>query len=71
MTLRLPLKLGFLVNCAAQRLAYAPMATQRTDAREEPDGFAVAVVRENATWRCTPMSPKALTSLSAAETELR
>ena len=71
MTLRLPLKLGFLVNHAAQRLAYAPMATQRTDAREEPDGFAVAVVRENATWRCSPMSPKALTSLSAAETELR
>lgn len=47
------------------------MATQRTDVREEPDGFAVAVVRENATWRCSPMSPKALTSLSAAETELR
>lgn len=71
MTLRLPLNLGFLVNLAAQRLAYAPMATQRTDGREEPDGFAVAVVRENATWRCSPMSTRALTSLSAAETELR
>jgi hypothetical protein len=47
------------------------MAAQRTDAREDPDGFAVAVVRENATWRCSPMSPKALTSLAAAETELR
>ena len=35
------------------------------------DGFAVAVVHENATWRCSPMSAKALTSLSAAETELR
>lgn len=36
-----------------------------------PDGFAVAVVREGATWRCSPMSAKALNSLSAAETELR
>ena len=47
------------------------MAEQRSDAREVPDGFAVAVVRENATWRCSPMSPKSLTSLAAAETELR
>ena len=31
----------------------------------------MAVVRENAAWRCTPMSAKALISLSAAETELR
>jgi putative tRNA adenosine deaminase-associated protein len=35
------------------------------------DGFAVAVVHENATWRCSPMSAAALTSLAAAETELR
>jgi putative tRNA adenosine deaminase-associated protein len=35
------------------------------------DGFAVAVIHENATWRCSPMSPAALTSLAAAETELR
>ena len=35
------------------------------------DGFAVAVIHENATWRCSPMSAKALTSLAAAETELR
>lgn len=38
---------------------------------EAPYGFAVAVVHENAQWRCAPMSAKALTSLSAAETELR
>lgn len=38
---------------------------------ETPYGFAVAVVRENATWRCSPMSAAALNSLSAAETELR
>ncbi len=38
---------------------------------DSPDGFAVAVVRENATWRCSPMSAKAMVSLSAAETELR
>lgn len=31
----------------------------------------MAVVREGATWRCSPLSAAALTSLSAAETELR
>lgn len=36
-----------------------------------PDGFGVAVVREDGKWRCTVMRPAALTSLSAAETELR
>ncbi len=36
-----------------------------------PDGFGVAVVREDGKWRCTAMRPAALTSLSAAETELR
>jgi putative tRNA adenosine deaminase-associated protein len=38
---------------------------------DTPYGFAVAVVRENATWRCSPLSAEALSSLSAAETELR
>lgn len=38
---------------------------------DTPYGFAVAVVRENATWRVSPLSSQALTSLSAAETELR
>ncbi len=38
---------------------------------DNPYGFAVAVVREGATWRCSPMSAKALVSLDAAETELR
>lgn len=41
------------------------------DSAETPDGFGVAVVREDGKWRCAPMSPKVLTSLSAAETELR
>ena len=36
-----------------------------------PDGFGVAVVREDGRWRCTPMRRKALTSLAEAETELR
>ena len=31
----------------------------------------MAVVLEGATWRCSPMNAKALTSLAAAETELR
>ncbi|KMO70053.1 tRNA adenosine deaminase-associated protein [Mycolicibacterium chlorophenolicum] len=51
------------------------MAAQRAQAQERsadvPDGFAVAVVREDGTWRCTALRPEALTSLSAAETELR
>ncbi len=53
------------------------MAAQRAErgqdrAQEEAFyGFAVAVVREDATWRCSPMSAAALVSLSAAETELR
>ena len=47
------------------------MAGQRTEGDEGPYGFAVAVVHENAQWRCAPMSSKALISLSAAETELR
>ncbi len=36
-----------------------------------PEGFGVAVVREDGKWRCAPMRRKALTSLAAAETELR
>jgi putative tRNA adenosine deaminase-associated protein len=51
------------------------MAAQRAQAQERsadvPDGFAVAVVREDGTWRCTALRPDALTSQSAAETELR
>ena len=40
-------------------------------AADAPDGFAVAVVREDGKWRCAAMGPEALTSLSAAERELR
>lgn len=54
------------------------MAAQRAErgqgsagSEDAPYGFAVSVVRENATWRCTPMSSAALSSLTAAETELR
>ncbi|MFM9033652.1 MAG: tRNA adenosine deaminase-associated protein [Mycobacterium sp.] len=50
------------------------MAAQRAERGQEPDapyGFAVAVVREGATWRCSPLSSAALTSLTSAETELR
>jgi len=36
-----------------------------------PDGFGVAVVREEGKWHCSAMAPRALTSLQAAETELR
>ena len=51
------------------------MGPQRAPAQEQaadlPDGFGVAVVREDGKWRCSPMRPAALTSLAAAETELR
>ncbi|RMI34269.1 tRNA adenosine deaminase-associated protein [Nocardia stercoris] len=52
------------------------MAAERTDGAasreyEDVDGFAVAVVREENKWRVSPLSAAALTSLSAAEDELR
>jgi putative tRNA adenosine deaminase-associated protein len=51
------------------------MGAQRASAPDPsadmPDGFGVAVVREEGRWRCSAMSSKALTSLNAAETELR
>lgn len=50
-------------------------AQQRASAQglsaDVPDGFGVAVVREEGQWRCAPMARKSLTSLAAAETELR
>src|ERR1700747_1962917 len=51
------------------------MGAQRASAQgpsaDVPDGFGVAVVREEGQWRCHAMAPKSLTSLAAAETELR
>src|SRR5215218_11167343 len=49
------------------------MGPPRAPARDAdvPDGFGVAVVREDGKWRCSPMRSNALTSLAAAETELR
>ena len=51
------------------------MGAERASAQDQavdiPDGFAVAVVREDGKWRCLPMRAAALTSLTAAETELR
>lgn len=51
------------------------MGPQRAAAQgqgaDTPDGFGVAVVREDGTWRCSPMRAGSLTSLAAAETELR
>ncbi|KAA1249200.1 tRNA adenosine deaminase [Mycobacterium simiae] len=49
----------------------AQRASAQGPAADAPDGFGVAVVREEGKWRCAAMGPKALTSLSAAETELR
>jgi putative tRNA adenosine deaminase-associated protein len=51
------------------------MGAQRAQAQNQaadlPDGFGVAVVREDGKWRCSPLGSSALTSLTAAETELR
>ena len=49
----------------------AQSASAQNQAVEVPDGFGVAVVREDGKWRCAPMRRDALNSLSAAETELR
>lgn len=46
------------------------MGAQRAPA-DLPDGFGVAVVREDGKWRCAPMRSSSLKSLTAAETELR
>ena len=51
------------------------MGGQRASAQDQavdiPDGYAVAVVREDGKWRCAPMRAAVLNSLTAAETELR
>jgi putative tRNA adenosine deaminase-associated protein len=49
----------------------AERASAQNPSADTPDGFGVAVVREEGKWRCYPMRPKVLTSLAAAETELR
>jgi putative tRNA adenosine deaminase-associated protein len=49
----------------------AQRASAKGPAADVPDGFGVAVVREEGKWSCSAMAPKSLTSLSAAETELR
>jgi putative tRNA adenosine deaminase-associated protein len=50
------------------------MAAQRTQAQPSgadlPEGFGVAVVREDGAWRCTPLSRSGLSDLSSVETEL-
>jgi putative tRNA adenosine deaminase-associated protein len=51
-----------------------PQRASKPDAAESsdtPDGFGVAVVREEGNWRCMAMKSSSLTSLVAAETELR
>ncbi|MUL79855.1 tRNA adenosine deaminase-associated protein [Mycolicibacterium sp. CBMA 226] len=51
------------------------MGVQRAQAQQQvadlPDGFGVAVVREDGAWRCVPLKRTALVDLAAAETELR
>lgn len=49
----------------------AERAQAKNQAVDLPDGFGVAVVREDGKWRCSALKRAALSSLSAAETELR
>jgi putative tRNA adenosine deaminase-associated protein len=49
----------------------AQRAQAQNQAAELPDGFGVAVVREDGKWRCSPLRKAALGNLGAAETELR
>src|SRR5258705_10899586 len=49
----------------------AQSAPAQGKAADMPDGFGVAVVREDGKWRCTSRPRAALNSLPAAETELR
>jgi putative tRNA adenosine deaminase-associated protein len=49
----------------------AQSAPAQGKAADMPDGFGVAVVREEGKWRCSAMRRAALNSLTAAETELR
>jgi len=46
-------------------------AQPKEPAEDVPDGFGVAVVREDGKWQCTAMRAATLTSLTAAENELR
>jgi putative tRNA adenosine deaminase-associated protein len=48
----------------------AQRAAAQKQAADRPDGFGVAVIREDGKWRCAAMRSAALGSLSAAETEL-
>ncbi|WP_067845857.1 tRNA adenosine deaminase-associated protein [Nocardia lijiangensis] len=53
---------------AAQRSGTNRAASEDYD---DVEGFAVAVVREEGKWRCSPLSQAALTDLSVAESELK
>ena len=46
------------------------MGAQSAPAQGMPDGFGVAVIREDGKWRCAPMRRASLNNLSAAEKEL-
>lgn len=57
------------------RTSVVRMGVQRAQAGQQvadlPDGFGIAVVREDGAWRCAPLKRTALVDLAAAETELR
>ncbi|WP_127781739.1 tRNA adenosine deaminase-associated protein [Rhodococcus sp. X156] len=52
-----------------QRGSKSKVAQEASD--DDLEGTAIAVTREEGTWRCKPLKPAALHSLSEAVTELR
>lgn len=61
-----------VVRTTVARMAQRASTTNATsDDFDDLEGFGVAVVREDSKWKCTLLTSEALTSLKAAETELR
>lgn len=61
-----------VVRTTVARMAQRASTTNATsDDFDDLEGFGVAVVHEDSKWKCTLLTSEALTSLKAAETELR
>ena len=56
---------------APEATTVASMAASGNDSDGDLDGFAIAVVREEADWKVTALKPSALTDLADAERQLR
>lgn len=52
-------------------MAQRSSTKRASESDDDVEGFAVAVVREESTWRCSPLGSDALQSLAAAEDQVR